>query len=165
MIYESIYDLPITNYQKVIEENDFNYLKKNDDKTDINLLKLWEDINYQLIDEFGVSRDYQLLFSKERELINMEIRLLDGDLSAETHIMILKQAIENIKERNKKKINETSIRQQHARTHRILSEWSGRDSRKLTTFEYHNDLKDYEAESRQRTEKDGVRMRKVGKYH
>ena len=59
-----------------------------------------------------------------------------------TDIKICEIKLERLKKKAQTGISE-DIKKLHATNHRILSAWSGRDSKKLTVFEYYNDLKDY----------------------
>lgn len=163
MLYDTIYKLPIRNYQRIIEENDLSYLS--DEKFDNEkLLLIWDDINGQLIDEFGVSSEYQLLFYNKKSLLKWQIKQLLGDESAETEIELLNRKIERLE---KKSSGVQDFKKHHARLHRLISKWSGRDSHNITTFEFFNDVKDFQeeqeqSESRQRAKENDIRSRKAG---
>jgi hypothetical protein len=167
--YETIYDLPIRNYQKVAEDNSFKPLlikqrksrlvKKID--TWINysrtLTRTWENINSQLIDHFGLSRESEVLFYKQNELNKIKFQKMLGENTDETKEVILESEI-NLLRSHQKDIKD--IRVHHARLMRILHERYQRDPHNLTTFEFYNDLNDLQKE--QETKK--FQDRKKKKY-
>ena len=81
--FRNIEELPIWNYTKVNETGDLRYLLCLDDYYDlpnVSDLKqfetLWEDIRYQIIDEFGFSHLEQLILQKDKEIEQLKIKLI-----------------------------------------------------------------------------------------
>lgn len=150
MVYESIYECPILNYQRVIETGDFRHLLIKYNKDHIGDLRpAFEKLNGQIIDEFELPELNRLIFQKEKQIVKLKSKyILTEDESLETSIQLAEIELKRIK----KRVNiEVSIRQIHAKNHRVLSAWSKRDSRQLSVFEYYNDLRDFEKESEQKT--------------
>lgn len=156
--FNSIYDLPVTRYHKVIEESSLKYLLKDtEDKETEELYKAWEDINVQLIDEFGISNDMEIMFHKQNTINKIKLQMIMGDRSNETLCRILESEVGLIKSRQQ---DVKDIRKYHARLYRILDERYKRDSHNLSTFEFYNDLNDLQDEQRRKEVKDLVKKRK-----
>lgn len=141
LVYEDIRDLPITNYHRIIEDNDLSWLKK-DKRHKVDLQQAWDVINGQLIDAFGASESFENLFKKLKTLQIYEIKhLVEDDESYTTKINIIKRDIEGLKE---KRLTNAEIKRLHADQHRMITQWTGRDSRTLSTYDFFNDLQRYE---------------------
>jgi hypothetical protein len=150
ILYEDIYDCPVDMYHKCIETNEFKYLIKEgsyDKKNLPELAKRFELINNQRIDIFGVSPEFEIYFYKQRDVNKLEIKVLQGDRSAITFLNIYKSDLNKIEET----LSEGDSRQHHARLHRIIqTHFQGRDSHKLTVFEFYNDINDIILEQKDR---------------
>ena len=87
--YLSIKDLPIDNWIRLIDENDYSYLHKKNKKTILNNL-VFELIQDQIIDEFGVGDDFKKIL---RNQINMELmaikQIKTGDYSTQAKIELI----------------------------------------------------------------------------
>jgi len=139
-VYEDIRDLPITSYHRIIEDNDLEWLKRKKCKADLE--GAWDKINGQLVDAFGASESFENLFKKLKTLQIYEIkRIVEDNESYTTKINITKRDIEGLKE---KRLSNSEIQRLHADQHRMITQWTGRDSRTLSTYEFFNDLQRYE---------------------
>jgi hypothetical protein len=157
VVWESIYECPILNFQRAIETNDLKHLLKVYDKDyKKDLSQTFKKLNDEIIDEFGLTEMNQLIFYKTKEIVKLKARKIIEDNEAfDTNIQIAEMQLKRLVEKTKV---EGSIRQLHAKNHRILTKWSGRDSKDLTVFEYYNDLRDFEMEIEK--EQDGDKNRK-----
>jgi hypothetical protein len=148
--WEDIYTCPIINFQKAEETGDSRYLYKEYDEKKENLDEHFQKLTGEIIDEFGLSEIGQLIFFKNKELTKLRGKWIVTENDALlTNIRIAEIQL-NILEKRVKRAEqgvETDIKKLHATNHRILSKWSGRDSRKLTVFEYYNDFRDFNNES------------------
>lgn len=132
----TIYDCPILDFQWTLETGDYSKLGGQE---------VFEKLNSEIIDEFGLTEINQVIYHKIKSLVRLQSkRGYTEDSSLDIHIEIAEQELKNLISKCQIKDN---IRQIHARNHRILSKWSGRDSTKLTVFYYYNDLRDLEKEN------------------
>ena len=160
ILYKDIYDCPIENWINYITYGDSSYLTKDDDtpKDDAEDLLLKEKITNQIVDIFGVSIEYEMYFYKLRTLNNLEIKLLRGDESVLDKIELVKLDLDRLLEMLKKKrkkenpeVEKINIRKSYAINKRnIETFFTGRNTSKLTIFEYYNDLKDIEKYQKER---------------
>ncbi len=111
-MFKSIEELPIWNFNKVIEKNDLRYLLKLDDyyklpelKDDLN--NIWETIIDEFYNEFGISEKYRNTLLQEKDMAMMELEYALGNKSLKTII--------EIKKRNKKTDNDDKFEEQVAR--------------------------------------------------
>jgi hypothetical protein len=98
-----------------------------------------------MIDEFGVGTEIELIFYKQNTINKCELEMLKGGENHETLIGILKSEIELILKRLDEKTVK-DIRKHHSRLYRALEEKFHRDPKKLTVFEFYNDLNDWQKE-------------------
>lgn len=134
----TIYNCPIDNFQEVSIENDYTKLCEGGTK------ELYEKLLGQLIDEFGLTEINQIVYHKTKQLVKLQAkRGYTEDASLDIKIALVEIELKNLLNKFTKHEN---IRQQYETTHRILTEWSHRDSHKLTVFQYYNDLRDFEKE-------------------
>lgn len=77
--YHSINDLPVFNWWKIHEENDFKYLLKNPNKK-VNKYaeKVFKSIKSEFINEFGIDRKYEQYIDKVIELTLLNIKIVKG---------------------------------------------------------------------------------------
>lgn len=103
--YNNIDILPLYNYRKVIEEGEKRYLLKLDDYNDLpnvnqsQIEALWEAIQDQIIDSFGISDKFKQLLRLENEILRLKLKAaIEEDRSlltiAEVKEMQLKKNIE-----------------------------------------------------------------------
>jgi hypothetical protein len=147
-MYKDIYDLPVKLFHRIIETGNLEllYITK-PDKVDPDLLaKVWDDINDQLIKEFGVSEEFRMIFYKQQDINTLEIKALEGDESVQFFINVYRQELENYKQGL---IPVTDYKKYHAKLHRILTA-RYRDTHNLSTFEFYNDLHDYTKEAEEK---------------
>jgi len=130
----TIYDCPILDFQ---EAEAGNYDK-------IGGKVVFEKLSNEIIDEFGLTEINQIIFHKIKQLVKLQAkRGYTGDEALDVHIQIAEGQLQNLLS---KCVVSKNVRQLQARNHRIISEWSKRDSTKLTVFFYYNDLRDFEKE-------------------
>jgi hypothetical protein len=147
----SIYTVPVTLYHRIIEEDSLLYLltlvKGKQSKIVVKgcIRELWDTLNSQIIDEFGVSTDIELIYYKQNTINKCELEMLKGGENHETLIEILKSEIHHIVTRLEEKTVK-DLRKHHARLYRGLEEKYHRDPKKLTVFEFYNDLNDWQKE-------------------
>jgi hypothetical protein len=123
-----------------------------------NVLYIWDKLNCQMIDEFGVNTDIEQIFWKKNTINRCKIKMLLTDENHDTLIQILESEIALIQNRLKEgAVKDTH--KHHARLYRILEERYHRDPKKLTIFEFYNDLNDLKQEREEIKQKD--RPRKV----
>lgn len=78
--YNNIDTLPLYNYKKIIEEGEKRYLLKLPDYTELPNVKeneiqaLWEAIQNQLIDTFGISEKYKELLRLENQILRIKLK-------------------------------------------------------------------------------------------
>ena len=159
----TIYNTPVTIYHNVMERNSFDTLissKKGHARKIIkeNVLYIWDLLSCQMIDEFGVNTDIEQIFWKKNTINRCKIKMLTTDENHETLIQILESEINLIQNRLKENAVKDTHKH-HARLYRILEERYHRDSKKLTIFEFYNDLNDLKKEREEVNQKD--RPRKV----
>ena len=162
----TIYNTPVTIYHGVMEKNSFDLLinsKQGHAKKILkaNFLYVWDRLTSQMIDEFGVSNDVKLIYYKQNTINRCEINMLLGGNDESTLIEILKSEINTIR----KRLQENSVkdlRKHHSRLYRILEERYHRDPKKLTVFEFYNDLNDLKEESEERKSKEIPKLRRHG---
>lgn len=158
--FDNIYDLPIVRYHKVIEESELKYLLHEVPKDSQNdkeeLIQAWEKINEQIIDEFGVSNEFEAIFYKQNTINKLEIEQLLGDNSRATLCEVLKIEVNELKS----KVKEVKdVRKYHARLHRILEGHYKRETHSLSTFEFYNDLHDLQKEQEREKHKSHLKVK------
>lgn len=162
--YNDIYDCPIDpfhscqvdlkNLRLLIKEGEF---KESDTPV---LFKKFELINDQKIDIFGVTPEFEIFFYKQRDVLKKEIEVLNGDRAAITFLNSYKSDLERIKETL---LGDKDLRKYHARLHRIIqTRFVGRDTHKITVFEFYNDIQDITVEQREREKEEIFKHGKTG---
>ena len=146
MKYEGIYDYQVEYWHKYLETNDSSKLIDIDNAEEFAKL-----VKSQLIDEFGVSIDFEMLFYKMEDLNRWEIAKLNGDASADTFIISLNNDIEYIEEKYKKMNLISNIKKRHANLRReIETTFPGRNLKGMTIFDFYNDINDISEMSQER---------------
>jgi hypothetical protein len=163
----NIYNLPIKTFHKCIEDNSLEPLYASKKGLLRKVLKgcsevIFDRIQCQLIDEFGLGRDAEMIFYKKNTILRNKIKeILTGE-NHETANLILQREIENIQARLKKS-NIKNLRQNHSRMYRTLDERYKRNSKELSVFEFYTDVNDLQKENEQkRSETKKPKLRKVG---
>lgn len=76
-VYTSIEDLPIWNWNKIIQESDLTFLYKKEGTYTDRLVPIWDEIQQQHLDEFGYSDDMK---SRERimlKIIRLNVKFIE----------------------------------------------------------------------------------------
>lgn len=112
---------------------------KIDNDGDLN--KIYLDMEYDLINRFGVSEKAQSYIYKQREIIDLEIEELSGNRSVTPMLIMLRQQVEFLKS----EISEIKeIDKENARLRRIVEQEYNINIDRCTAFEFHTYLKDIE---------------------
>ena len=96
--FNSIDELPIWNWWKCSETSNLVYLHKNSDykKEDFSLFELWEDLNNQYFDEFGIGdRLIELMRLKKKWIIKKADYLLNENRFALTELDIIEAEMQD----------------------------------------------------------------------
>ena len=96
--FNSIDELPIWNWWKCSETSNLIYLHKNSDykKEDLSLFELWEDLNNQYFDEFGIGdRLVELMRLKKKWIIKKADYLLNENRFALTELDIIEAEMQD----------------------------------------------------------------------
>ena len=100
VLFKDVHETPIKIFHRAVESTPKSLIKEGSqyyiDSIEWYLLRKIEFLKGQLIDEFGVSPEAEMLYYKKCEVLNWEIKLLEGDRSAETFLMIAKQQEEQL---------------------------------------------------------------------
>jgi hypothetical protein len=89
--YNSIEDMPAHNYVKICETNNLSWVLRQRGITfsTKKCLQIFENIQSQIIDMFGVSDHYQKVLSKKQQICKLNIdKIVNGDDYLETFIDI-----------------------------------------------------------------------------
>lgn len=151
-------DMPVKWFHKIIETNNMEYLydtkpkfshAKRIRKTSSRaLVKVWENLNAQLIAEFGVTDEFKRIFYKQKDINDLEVKALMGDTSAPFLIEVYKSDLALIKSSLAKVDN---YKKYHAQLHRSIQvKWPGRNTHELSVYEFYNDVADLMKESEER---------------
>ena len=147
-------DMPVKVFHKIIETGSLLHLYTGPAKhihakriRKISMQMAWDKISDEFIKEFGVSKEFELLFYKQRDILKFEIDSLLGDQSADFLVRQYKHDYERLK----MGISHISnFRKHHAQLHRMIQvKWPGRQTNNLSVFEFYNDLNDMMNEDRQ----------------
>ena len=166
--FDNIHELPIIRYHKIIEDSTFKpllikqrksrFVRKIDKFIGNSRIlgRIWEDINVDIIDQFGVSHDFEAIFYKQNTINKLEIEILLGDNTKITTCELLKMEIDQLKSKTKQV---KDIKKYHARLHRILQSHFSRDTHNLSTFEFFNDLQDLKNEQEKENNKSHLKVK------
>ena len=91
--YSSIYDLPFVNWIKLHEENNLKYLSKKLKENDYNVI-VYENINDQIIDTFGASKEFLTKLK-----IKIDIEIMKAENKPLMFIEIKEDELKNIEEK------------------------------------------------------------------
>ena len=135
--YLTIEELPVYNWWKLHEKNDFKQvLKSQKDEIDERVVKLVKDLQNEFIATFGIDENYAAYLRKQIQIELLKIRVIKTkDRSLETQIDILEIELEELTNREQDKgLNSTTI---------AVEKWMGfkLDTKKISTFEYYSYIK------------------------
>lgn len=163
LYYDDIFECPIRNYQRCFEENDSRYLlKKYNNKHPDNLYDVIKSMSDKLIDDFGLSPIVEIRYFKERDLLKAELSFLStGNTSFLNDIQFLESDIKRIDGQMDRE-QSGNIKETNSRNHRILTQFLGYESKKLSVYDFHVASKDC-SEANKKADSSNVRdrMRKV----
>lgn len=135
--YTSIEELPVYNWWKLHEKNDFKQvLKAQSDKIDERVVKVSKDLQSEFIAVFGIDENYAQYLRKQIQIELLKIQVLKtGDRSLETMIDILEVELEEVTRKEEDKGLNTSVI--------AVEKWMGfkLDTKKISTFEYYSYIK------------------------
>jgi hypothetical protein len=80
--FNSIEELPIWNWWKISETGNLIYLHKdnNYEKEDYNLVELWNELQDEYLNEFGITEEFRQVLSLKKKWINRKSEfLITGD--------------------------------------------------------------------------------------
>jgi len=104
-IYRSSDTCPSFNYEKALEDKRFLYIKWSD-RVDNDLLEAWENINDELMDEFGVDPSLQNLLLAEKRFMELNTEfILTGKRRLITDIEMARLKYERLKNISNKKVD------------------------------------------------------------
>ena len=135
--YTSIEDLPVYNWWKLHEKNDFKQvLRTQKDKIDDRVIQVTKDLQNEFISTFGIDANYAQYLRKQIQIELMKIQVIKtGDRTLETMIDILEIELEDLTRKEEDKgLNTATI---------AVEKWMGfkLDSKKISTFEYYSYIK------------------------
>ena len=135
--YVSIEELPVYNWWKLHEKNDFKQvLKDKKDEIDDRVVEVVKELQNEFITTFGIDENYAQYLRKQIQIELMKINVLKtGDRSLETMIDILEIELEDLTRKEEDKgMSGTTI---------AVEKWMGfkLDTLKISTFEYYSYIK------------------------
>lgn len=135
--YTSIEDLPVFNWWKLHEKNDFKQvLRRSKDKIDDRLVDVVKDLQNEFILTFGIDENYAAFLRKQIQIELLKIKILKtGDRIYENDVDILEIELEELTSKEEdKSINSATI---------SVEKWMGfkLDVKKISTFEYYSYIK------------------------
>lgn len=135
--YLSIEELPVYNWWKLHERNDFNQLlKRGKDKIDDRVVKIAKDLQAEFITTFGIDENYAQYLRKQIEIELLKInQLKTGDRFNETLIEILEVELQDLTSKEEDKgYNSNNI---------AIEKFMGfkLDTKIVSTFEYYSYIK------------------------
>lgn len=135
--FTSIEDLPVYNWWKLHEKNDFKQvLRTQKDKIDKRVVEVVKELQNEFISTFGIDANYAQYLRKQIQIELMKIQVIKtGDRSLETMIDILEIELEDLTRKEEDKGLNTAII--------AVEKWMGfkLDSKKISTFEYYSYIK------------------------
>jgi hypothetical protein len=136
--YNSIDTMPIHNYLKVVDENDYSFMVV---KRGIfgNVEQAFENIQRQLVDRFGISENYAEILELRREICDMKCEVaITGDRFQNTFINIKEAELEQLNKIKGSTTDELKV---------ILEKWLGfkLNLQQITVSEWFTYLKQFSA--------------------
>jgi len=118
-IYNSIDNLNLYCYGKILETNDLRYLLVLDDYFELpeikekeynELFKIWENINDEIVELTGISEDYKEQFRLRKSIALLKVDMIvNENKSLQTLIEIKEMELLNLQPKNKTSIDESII--------------------------------------------------------
>jgi len=118
-ISNSIDNLYLYNYSKILETNDLRYLfilpdyfelPKTTDKEMQQLFEIWEKINDEVLDFVGISEDYKEQFRLRKTIALLKVEMIcKEDKSLQTIIDIKERELLNMMPKQKQTVDESII--------------------------------------------------------
>ena len=135
--YLSIEELPVFNWWKLHEKNDFKQvLRDKKDKIDERVIEVVKELQNEFITTFGIDENYAQYLRKQIQIELLKIKVLKtGDRSFETMIDILEIELEDLTRKEEDKgMSGSTI---------AIEKWMGfkLDTSKISTFEYYSYIK------------------------
>ncbi len=135
--FTSIEDLPVWNWWKLHEKNDFKtVLRRSKDKIDNRVIEVVKELQNEFIETFGVDENYASFLRKQIQIELLKIKILKTkDRIYENDIDILEIELEELTNKEYDKgINSATI---------SVEKWMGfkLDVKKISTFEYYSYIK------------------------
>jgi len=154
VIYKTIHDIPIKILHRIRETGDCSLLiyetmseaikGKTDNEGDLN--EIYSNMEYDLINRFGVSEKAQSFIYKQREILILEIEELAGDRSVSPMLAMMREQYEALK--SELSVNK-EIDKENARLRRIVEQEYSINIDRCTAFEFYTYLKDIEAKQQE----------------
>ena len=135
--YLSIEELPVWNWWKLHEKNDFKQLLKgSNDKIDERVVDVVKELQNEFIETFGIDENYANYLRKQIQIELLKIKILKtGDWIYENDVDILQIELEELTSKEQDKgMNTATI---------SVEKWMGfkLDIKKISTFEYYSYIK------------------------
>ena len=135
--YLSIEDLPVFNWWKLHEKNDFKQVLRNPKgKIDKRVVDVVKELQNEFIQTFGIDENYANYLRKQIQIELLKIKILKtGDRIYENDVDILEIELEELTSKEQDKaLNSATI---------SVEKWMGfkLDIKKISTFEYYSYIK------------------------
>ena len=135
--YLSIEDLPVFNWWKLHEKNDFKQVLRNPKgKIDKRVVDVVKELQNEFIQTFGIDENYANYLRKQIQIELLKIKILKtGDRIYENDVDILEIELEELTSKEQDKaLNSATI---------SVEKWMGfkLDVKKISTFEYYSYIK------------------------
>lgn len=99
--YDDIEFLPLTIWEKCQNGELFHLRKELESGTDEQDIEVWQDLNYQYAEEFGLSRHHQKYLLLKKQLMILELRMLEtGNRMLLNDIRMVKSEITELSKGN-----------------------------------------------------------------
>ncbi len=96
--WDDIWEMPIKIFGRIYDDGNVMLVVRSGKSTREKAVEAWEKINEQIIDEFGVSKEYKMYLNKKAELVYWMAEELKSEnlrTHARTRIEIVKRELEN----------------------------------------------------------------------
>ena len=135
--YLSIEELPVWNWWKLHEKNDFKQvLRRSKGKLDKRVVDVVKELQNEFIQTFGIDENYANYLRKQIQIELLKIKILKtGDRIYENDVDILEIELEELTSKEQDKaLNSATI---------SVEKWMGfkLDVKKISTFEYYSYIK------------------------
>jgi hypothetical protein len=140
--YTHISNLPVENYFKIQKEQDLTYLLRDKETKVTNkdlfkMAEIWSDLDYQFLDEFGISSDQQAKVILEQSILILEIEVALGNVTGNRNSLELLKAsmLLSYPEKENKDFNYHTIL---ASSCKFMGFW--RDPKEQTVLDFYSNL-------------------------